>query len=48
MSELDVDQKNWDDHFNTNIRGGFFCAQAVALKVIENTAGSYLFRANPA
>jgi NAD(P)-dependent dehydrogenase (short-subunit alcohol dehydrogenase family) len=26
MPGLDVDQENWDDHFNTNIRGGFFCA----------------------
>lgn len=43
MSGLDVDQKNWDDHFNTNIRGGFFCAQAVAPKMIERKYGRIVF-----
>ena len=40
---LKVDQENWDDHFNTNIRGGFFCAQAVAPKMIEQKYGRVIF-----
>ena len=40
---LEVDQENWDDHFNTNVRGGFFCAQAVAPKMIENKFGRIIF-----
>jgi NAD(P)-dependent dehydrogenase (short-subunit alcohol dehydrogenase family) len=39
----DVDQANWDDHFNTNVRGGFFCAQAVAAKMIERRFGRIIF-----
>ena len=38
-----VDQDNWDDHFNTNVRGGFFCAQAVAPKMIERRFGRIIF-----
>ena len=40
---LEVDQENWDDHFNTNVRGGFFCAQAVAPKMIERKFGRIIF-----
>lgn len=40
---LEVDQENWDDHFHTNIRGGFFCAQAVAPKMIEQKYGRIIF-----
>jgi len=40
---LEVDRENWDDHFNTNVRGGFFCAQAVARKMIENKFGRIIF-----
>jgi NAD(P)-dependent dehydrogenase (short-subunit alcohol dehydrogenase family) len=40
---LDVDQENWDDHFNTNVRGGFFCAQAVARNMIERKFGRIIF-----
>lgn len=40
---LEVDQDNWDDHFNTNVRGGFFCAQAVAPKMIERGFGRIIF-----
>ena len=32
-----------DDHFNTNVRGGFFCAQAVAPKMIERGFGRVVF-----
>lgn len=40
---LKVDLENWDDHFNTNVRGGFFCAQAVAPKMIEQKFGRIIF-----
>lgn len=40
---LKVDLGNWDDHFNTNVRGGFFCAQAVAPKMIEQQFGRIIF-----
>jgi NAD(P)-dependent dehydrogenase (short-subunit alcohol dehydrogenase family) len=40
---LEVDQENWDDHFNTNVRGGFFCAQAVVPKMIEQKFGRIIF-----
>ena len=39
----DVNQENWDDHFNTNVRGGFFCAQAVVPKMIERRFGRIIF-----
>ena len=40
---LEVDLANWDDHFNTNVRGGFFCAQAVAPGMIERQFGRIIF-----
>jgi NAD(P)-dependent dehydrogenase (short-subunit alcohol dehydrogenase family) len=40
---LEVDCQNWDDHFNTNVRGGFFCAKAVAPVMIENRYGRIIF-----
>jgi len=40
---LDVDQANWDDHFNTIARGGFFCAQAVAPLMMEKRFGRIIF-----
>jgi NAD(P)-dependent dehydrogenase (short-subunit alcohol dehydrogenase family) len=40
---LQVDQNNWDDHLNTNVRGGFFCAQAVAPKMIAQRFGRIIF-----
>jgi NAD(P)-dependent dehydrogenase (short-subunit alcohol dehydrogenase family) len=40
---VQVDQANWDDHLNTNVRGGFFCAQAVAPKMIEQRYGRIIF-----
>ena len=40
---LEVDQENWDDHFNTNVRGGFFCTQAVVPKMIEQKFGRIIF-----
>ena len=38
-----VDLDNWDDHFNTNVRGGFFCSQAVAKNMIKNKFGRIIF-----
>ncbi len=43
MPGLEVDPGNWEDHFNTNVRGGFFCAQAVAKKMIERKFGRIIF-----
>lgn len=40
---LDVDQENWDDQFATNVRGGFFCAQAVAPQMIAQGFGRVVF-----
>ena len=40
---LEVDQANWDDHFSTNVRGGFFCAQAVAPGMMERGFGRIIF-----
>ena len=40
---LEVDGTDWDDHFNTNARGGFFCAQAVAPGMIERSFGRIIF-----
>lgn len=40
---LQVDQDNWDDHFNTNVRGGFFCAQTVAPRMMERGFGRIIF-----
>lgn len=43
MPGLEVDPDNWEDHFNTNVRGGFFCAQAVAKGMIERKSGRIIF-----
>jgi len=40
---LEVDQDNWEDHFNTNVRGGFFCAQAAVKGMIERKFGRIIF-----
>ncbi len=40
---LEVDEDNWEDHFSTNVKGGFFCAQAVAPKMIEQGYGRIIF-----
>jgi NAD(P)-dependent dehydrogenase (short-subunit alcohol dehydrogenase family) len=40
---LEVTPDNWDDHFNTNARGGFFMAQAVAPGMIEQKRGRIIF-----
>lgn len=43
LPALDVDIDNWDDHFNTNLRGGFFCAQAVLKTMIKRNYGRIIF-----
>jgi 2-deoxy-D-gluconate 3-dehydrogenase len=43
MPGLDVTLENWEDHFNTNVRGGFFMAQAVAKGMIDRKWGRIIF-----
>ena len=40
---LDVDVENWEDHFQTNARGGFFCAKAVAPLMMKPNWGRIIF-----
>jgi NAD(P)-dependent dehydrogenase (short-subunit alcohol dehydrogenase family) len=40
---LEVEQDNWDDHFATNVRGGFFVAQKLAPAMIEAGWGRIIF-----
>ncbi len=40
---IEVEQENWDDHFDTNVRGGFFCAQAAAKGMISRKFGRIIF-----
>ncbi len=40
---LEVDERNWDDHYDTNIKGGFFLAQKVAPTMIGNGWGRVIF-----
>jgi len=42
-SGLDVTVSEWEDHFNTNVRGGFFTAQAVAKGMIMRRWGRIIF-----
>lgn len=39
MPGLEVTEENWDDHFRTNIKGGFFLAQQVAPAMIAQGWG---------
>ena len=43
MAGVEVTPENWDDHYNTNIKGGFFIAQAVAELMIEQKWGRIIF-----
>lgn len=43
MPGLAVTAQNWEDHFNTNVRGGFFMAQAVARGMIDRKRGRIIF-----
>ena len=40
---LEVTEENWDDHFNTNVKGGFFVAQAVVRGMIARGWGRLIF-----
>jgi NAD(P)-dependent dehydrogenase (short-subunit alcohol dehydrogenase family) len=40
---LEVDAANWEDHYNTNVRGGFFLAQALAPAMTEAGWGRIIF-----
>lgn len=40
---LDVTEENWDDHYNTNIKGGFFLAQKVVPMMINNQWGRIIW-----
>jgi NAD(P)-dependent dehydrogenase (short-subunit alcohol dehydrogenase family) len=39
----EVDINNWDDHFNTNVRGGFFCAKEAIKDMIKQRFGRIIF-----
>ena len=40
---LEVTPENWDDHFNTNVKGGFFVAQEAAKLMIPQGWGRIIF-----
>jgi NAD(P)-dependent dehydrogenase (short-subunit alcohol dehydrogenase family) len=40
---LEVTEENWDDHYNTNVKGGFFLAQKVAPIMIKQKSGRVIF-----
>lgn len=40
---LEVTADEWDDHFATNVKGGFFLAQAAARGMIERSHGRIIF-----
>ena len=40
---MDVTVDNWDDHFNTNVRGGFLLAQKVAPGMMQRKWGRIIF-----
>lgn len=43
---LDVAEDNWDDHFNTNVRGAFFVVQAAAKDMVARGSGRVIFIAS--
>lgn len=40
---LEVDAQNWEDHYQTNVRGGFFLAQQLAPAMIEAKNGRIIW-----
>ena len=40
---LDVTEENWDDHYATNVKGGFFLAQKLAPMMIERSWGRIIW-----
>ena len=43
MPGLEVDTDNWDVHFDTNVKGGFFAAQEAARRMIPQEWGRIIF-----
>jgi len=43
MAGLDITEKNWDEHYNTNIKGGFFLTQKVASIMIKQKWGRIIW-----
>ncbi len=43
---LDVTEENWDEHFDTNVKGSFFVAQEVAKLMIPRAWGRIIFIAS--
>lgn len=42
-SGLEVREEEWDDHFDTNVKGGFLVAQRLAPAMIENQWGRIIW-----
>ncbi len=40
---LEVDEANWEDHFQTNVRGGFFLAQQLAPAMVASGNGRIIW-----
>jgi gluconate 5-dehydrogenase len=40
---LDVTEENWDDHYNTNTKGGFFLAQKIAPVMMQQKWGRVIW-----
>jgi NAD(P)-dependent dehydrogenase (short-subunit alcohol dehydrogenase family) len=43
VAGLEVDSNNWDDHYQTNVRGGFFLSQKLTPAMIEAGCGRIIF-----
>ena len=43
VAALEVTENNWDDHFNTNVKGGFFLVQKVAPMMIQQKWGRIIW-----
>ena len=43
LAGLDVTEENWDDHYDTNIKGGFFLAQKLAPAMIDQGWGRIIW-----
>lgn len=43
MPGVEVTEENWEEHYATNVRGGFFIAQAVAKTMIPRRTGRIIF-----
>ena len=40
---LNLSEENWDEHYNTNVKGGFFLAQKVAPMMMEQKWGRVIW-----